>query len=344
MNKNHPLLKEELSRICDLQLPFEKLRGKSVAVTGAGGLVGSTLLRALCAVDSAYDLGLRLVAPCRNEERTRSQLSDIPNIICVPYDACAPLRAPIDSDYVIHAASNAHPVAFSSDPVGTMRANLTGTIDLLENARTCGSRFIMISSGEVYGEDPSIAEGFDEHTFGRIDPMNPRACYPESKRAAETLCAAYFRQYNTDALVARLTYVFGPSITDSNSRADAQFLRKAIAGEDIILKSEGTQVRTYCYAPDAAAALLTIMLCGQAGEAYNVSDASCAISIRSYAETLAELGNVKVVFDLPPEHERRGYSTVTRAVLRGDKLRDLGWKSLYSVREGLSRTIQICSE
>lgn len=344
LNTKHPLLKEEFDHIASLALPFEELRGKRIAVTGANGLIGSTLLRALHVINAKYALGMRLMALTRNCEKTQSILSDIPGLETVFYDACRSLSAPIECDHMIHAASNAHPMAFSSDPVGTMRANLTGTLDLLENAKTTGCRVIMISSGEIYGEAPNLSEGFDEHNFGSIDPMNPRSCYPESKRAAETLCAAYVRQYNVDALSARLTYVFGPSITEANSRADAQFLRKAISGEDIVLKSEGTQTRTYLYAPDAIAGLITLMLRGVAGEAYNVSDAANAVSIREYAETLAEIGGVQVVFDLPPESERRGYSVVTRAILRGEKLRSLGWTPNYSVREGLRRTFMICAD
>lgn len=344
MNTQHELLKEELARIAAMDLPYEKLKGKRIAVTGANGLIGSSFLRALHAVDEVHGLGLRLMALSRDTDKTRRVLADIPTLECVAYDACAPLAADIECDHLIHAASNAHPLAFSKDPVGTMRANLTGTIDLLENARKVNCRFIMISSGEVYGEAPHIAEGFTEHVFGSVDPMDPRACYPESKRAAETLCAAYARQFAVDALVARLTYVFGPSITEANSRADAQFLRKALAGEDIVLKSEGLQQRTYAYAPDAAAALLTIMLRGEAGEAYNVSDAANTVSVREYAELLAEIGGVHVVFDLPPETERSGYSKVTRAILRGDKLKAIGWQPLYSVKEGLRRTYAICAD
>ena len=341
MNERHPLLHEELERIAALPLPYERLDGKTIAVTGAGGLVGSYLMRALDAVRRIRGLHLTLIALCRNPERTRAQLRGVENLTCLEYDATMPLTADFRADCIFHAAANAHPLAFSADPVGTMQGNILGTMNLLERIRKTGGRFILFSTGEIYGERPDLPGGFDETTFGAVDPMNPRACYPESKRAAETLCAAYASQYGADALAARLTYIYGATITDQNSRADAQFLRRALAGEDIVLKSAGAQVRSYCYAADAASALITLMLKGEPAKAYNVANPDCAVSIREYAGTLADLAGVRVIFDLPPEEERRGYSTVTRAVLNPGRLISLGWQAEYDLREGLRRTLEI---
>ena len=341
MNERHPLLAGELERIAALNLPYAQLDGRTVAMTGAGGLVGSYLMRALDAVRRAHGLNLRLIALCRGPERTRAQLRGIEDLTCLEYDATRPLTADFRADYVLHAAATAHPLAFSADPVGTMQGNILGTMNLLERVRETGGRFLLFSTGEIYGERPDLPGGFDETTFGSVDPMNPRACYPEGKRAAETLCAAYASQYGVDALAARLTYIYGAAITDQNSRADAQFLRRALAGEDIVLKSAGTQVRSYCYAADAASALLTLMLRGDTAKAYNVANPGCAVSIREYVETLAELAGVRVIFDLPPEDERRGYSAVTRAVLNPERLLSLGWRAEYDLREGLRRTLEI---
>lgn len=342
MIANHPLFLEELERIAALDLPYGEFKGKTVAVTGSGGLIGMYLMYALDAVSRAHKLDMQLIALCRNTEATAKRLSGIENLTCLEYDATLPLKVSFKADYILHAASNAHPLAFSGDPVGTMQANILGTMNLLEHIRRAGGRFILFSTGEIYGERPELTEGFNETTFGSVNPMAARACYPESKRAAETLCAAYAQQYGVDALAARLTYIYGATITDKNSRADAQFLRKALAGEDIVLKSAGSQVRSYCYAADAASALITLMLRGEAATAYNIANPDCAVSIREYAETLAGLADVQVVFDLPPESERMGYSAVTRAVLNSQRLMNLGWKAEYSLKEGLGRTLEIC--
>ena len=337
----HPLFQQEMAQIAAMDLPYSDLQDKTVAVTGATGLIGFYLMHALDAVSRAHCLNLKLIALCRNPEKTAAKLAGIANLACLRYDATAPVTAEFQADYILHGASNAHPLAFSRDPVGTMQANILGAMNLLEHARTTGGKFILFSTGEIYGEKPELEGGFDEATFGSVNPMNARACYPESKRAAETLCAAYAQQHGVHALAARLTYVYGASITDENSRADAQFLRKALGGEDIVLKSEGTQVRSYCYAPDAASALIALMLRGEAAQAYNIANPDCAVSIRAYAETLARAAGVQVVFDLPPEEERRGYSAVTRAVLRSEKLMRLGWQVRYGLEDGLARTLKI---
>lgn len=340
MNLHHPLLAEELQNIAALELPWVALAGKTVAVTGATGLVGSYLLRALDAINRTHSLRLRLTALCRRPESARERLRGIENLSFLPYDARAPLDEGFRADFVVHAASNAHPLAFSSDPVGTMQANLLGTMRLLEKLRSTSGRLLFLSTGEIYGENPNLAS-FDEHSFGSIDPMRFRSCYPESKRAAETLCASYAQQYGVDALAARLTYTYGPTITAENSRADAQFLRCALEKKDIVLKSTGAQVRSYCYAADTASALITLMLRGVAGEAYNVANPTCSPSIREYAQTLADLAGVNLVFDLPPEAERAGYSAVTRAVLDPGKLMRLGWRAAYDLRTGLAHTLEI---
>ena len=340
MNLHHPLLAEELNSIAALDLPYADLAGKTVAVTGATGLVGSYLLRTLDAANRAHGLHLHLIALCRRPEAAKERLRGVENLTLLPYDACAPLDRGWQADYIVHAASNAHPLAFSSDPVGTMQANLLGTMRLLECLRRTGGRMLFLSTGEIYGENPNL-ESFDEHSFGSVDPMRFRACYPESKRAAETLCASYAHQYGVDALVARLTYTYGPTITRENSRADAQFLRCALEGRDIVLKSPGSQIRSYCYAADSASALITLMLKGETGEAYNVANPDCNPSIREYAQTLADLAGVQLKFDLPPEAERAGYSAVTRAVLDPGKLMGLGWRAAYDLRTGLAHTLAI---
>ena len=340
MNLHHPLLAEELQNIAALELPWDALAGKTVAVTGATGLVGSYLLRALDAINRAHDLKLHLIALCRRPEAAQERLRGIANLRFHPYDACAALSADFRADFIVHAASNAHPLAFSTDPVGTMQANLLGTMQLLEHVRATGGRLLFLSTGEIYGENPALAS-FDEHSFGSVDPMRFRACYPESKRAAETLCASYVRQFGADAVVARLCYIYGPTIAPANSRADAQFLRRALAGEDIVMKSAGSQLRSYAYVADAVSALLTVLLRGETGRAYNVANRESTHTIREYAETLARLAGVRVTFELPPEAERQGYSTVTRAVQNPARLEALGWRPFATLEEGLRHTLDV---
>lgn len=344
MRTDHPLYVEDLNAILDGIVSLESLRGATVLVTGSTGMIGACLTDALAMANRRSHLNLRILAGCRNLARAQVRFSGLDGVEPTAFDVSQPLGALPQADYIVHAASNAHPAAFSADPVGTMLGNILGTQRLLEHLQKGGKRLLFVSSGEIYGENPSIQNGFSEDDFGKIDPMNPRSCYPESKRAAETLCASYARQYGVDAVVARLCYTYGPTVSPSNTRADAQFLQKALAGEDIVLKSSGSQLRSYCYVADAVAALITILLRGETSRAYNVANRTSAHTIREYAETLALLADVQVTFDLPPENERMGYSTVSRAVQNPARLESLGWKPRYSLPEGLRRTLEILRE
>lgn len=345
MNPSHPLYINDLSAAAARLGDVSALAGKTVMVTGATGMIGACLTDLLAALDAKHALGLRIVALCRNEVRARARFAHRPQVEILSCDLTKHLGNLPRADYIIHAASNAHPMAFSADPVGTMTGNILGTMNLLEHLRAAGGgRLLFVSTGEIYGENPTVTHGFTEDSFGKIDSMNPRSCYPESKRAAETMCASYVRQYGADAVVARLCYIYGPTITPDNSRADAQFLRKAMAGEDIVMKSAGSQLRSYCYVTDAVTALLTILLRGQTGCAYNVASRESTHTIREYAETLARLAGVKVVFDLPPEAECAGYSTVSRAVQNPARLEKLGWRAAHTLESGMRLMLNILAQ
>ena len=345
MNPLHPVYVSDLSRALDGVSGLDALRDSSILLTGATGMVGACIADMLALANDRLGLNLRIHALCRNTERAKARFAHLSCVEVAACDLTKPLSGLPKADYIIHAASNAHPMAFSADPVGTMQSNILGTMNLLSHlVSTGGKRLLFVSTGEIYGENPAVKNGFSEDSFGKIDSMNPRSCYPESKRAAETMCASYVRQFGADAVVARLCYIYGPTIAPDNSRADAQFLRKALAGENIVMKSEGTQMRSYCYVADAAAALLTILLRGETGNAYNVASRDGEHSIREYAHTLAELAGVTVDFDLPPEAERAGYSTVTRAVQDPSKLEALGWRAHTVLKEGLQHTLDILTK
>ncbi len=339
---NREIYLRDVDRAIQALPDVQKLRSARILITGATGLVGAFLTDCLLALSDQNALDLRLYALCRNAARAKERFGERVNAIAADVSESTALP---ECDYIIHAASNAHPKAFSADPVGTMLANILGVRNLLEHLRAQGhGRLLFVSTGEIYGDNPAIRDGFSETDFGKIDSMNPRACYPESKRAAETLCASYLSQYRVDSVVARLCYVYGPTITNENSRADAQFLRNALSKTDIIMKSAGAQVRSYCYVADAARALITILSGGESGSAYNVANRAAVRSIREYAEALAKVAGVQVKFETPEDAEKRGYSTVSRAVQKPDRLEALGWKPLFSFEEGIEHTFRIIEE
>ncbi len=315
---------------------LKKISHKKVLITGAGGLIGSTFVDLLAKLNQDEKSNIDIYALGRNAKKLEEKFSKyLDNIHIIEDDVCSADLASLDIDFIVHAASPAHPLAYSKTPVEVMKANLIGTINMLELAKAKNASMIFISSGEIYGVSDKQNVFFKENEYGYTDILNPRACYPESKRAAETLCASYYAEYNVDTKIARLCHVYGPNITDDNSRADAQFLRNVLNIEDIVLKSPGTQVRSFCYVKDAVVALLYILLKGNPGEAYNVANKNSIATVREYAETLASLGGVKIKKEFPKEEEQKGYSQISRAVLDSSKLESLGFIPEYNLEEGL---------
>ncbi len=312
------------------------LKDKSFLITGANGLIGSYL------VDYLDFAGANVYAMSRSGEKLQKRFNGKNNVKLIEQDLNQPLNLDLGFDYIVHTASNSHPLAFSKDPVGTMKTNLLGTINLLEHIKGTKGKFLYLSTGEVYGNN--IDHEFCEDDLGVVDTKIPRSCYPESKRASETLCVSYNSQYSIDVNIARLCYVYGPTITDDNSRADAQFLRNALNSKDIVLKSKGEQKRTYCYVADAVCALLFILLNGECAEVYNIANPNSIVSVAQYAKTLADIANVSLNFELPDEIESKGYSKQADSILSAKKLMNLGWKPLYGIQQGLLHTYQIKKE
>ena len=343
MIQDHLLYREDLLRAAAGIREPERWRGAAWLITGATGLIGSVLTDALADLNERLELGMTVIALCRSAGRAAERFAAHPSVQVLSADLTDPGAALPAADVVIHAASNAHPAAFQADPVGTLRANLFGTASLLERLRAAGGgRFLMLSSGEVYGSDPDApAGGFVESDPGKVLPTDVRSCYPEGKRAAEALCAAYAAQYGIGAVIARCSYTYGPTVHPANTRADAQFLRRALTGEDIVLKSSGSQLRSWCYTAECAGALLALADRGVPGEAYNVADRGGTATVREYAETLAGLAGVGLTFETPSDAERLGYSKVARAVQDPSKLEALGWTCARPLREGLARTLAI---
>lgn len=319
-------------------IPFEKLNGKNILITGACGLIGSAIIDFL--IENKVECNVYAMARNRNKaQKCFAKYLDNPLLHIVEGDVNAPIKGNIVFHYIINAASNANPNAYALDPVGTMWTNINGTKNLLDYGREHRlERFLYVSSGEVYGNGD--VDNWKESDSGYVDCMTLRSCYPTSKRAAETLCVAYSHQYHIEAVVARPCHTYGPHFTDNDTRAYAQFVRNARNHEDIVLKSRGEQYRSWLYVKDCASAILTILLKGLNGEAYNVADVNSCVTIRELAEMIAHIGGSKVVFDLPSEVERQGFSVIRKAVFDISKLEALEWIPQYKLQEALVETIK----
>lgn len=320
-------------------LPLEKLSGCNILVAGATGLIGSAVVDLLMPLAPAVDF--HVYAAGRNAERAGVRFGKYlsnPRFHFLKYNVEDALECDVDFRYIIHAASNASPNFFANDPVGVIMSNILGTRNLLDYGRAHGMRrFLYVSSGEVYGDGD--VDKWEESDCGYVDSMAQRSCYPASKRAAETLCVSFAHEYGVEAVVARPCHTFGPHFTESDSRAYAQFVRKARAHEDIVLKSAGGQYRSWLYVKDCASAILTVLLKGSNCEAYNLADENCCLTIRELAESIARIGGVKVVFDLPSDAERLGFSVIKKATFSTRKLRSLGWQPQYLLQEALQETV-----
>jgi nucleoside-diphosphate-sugar epimerase len=347
---SHPLYQEDLSYLAGLPLPWEQLDGATVVISGASGMLGSLLVDAIMTRNAANNLGCRIYALGRRKEKLEARfshwrshwgtlLSFVEVDINVPLDDVA---LPEKAAYVIHLASNTHPVAYATDPVGTVLANVYGTRNLLDFAvARQARRFAFASSNEIYGENRGDVEKFDESYSGNIDCNTLRAGYPESKRCGEALCQAYRKQFGLDAVVPRFTRSYGPTLLPTDTKALSQFLRNALHGEDIVLKSAGEQFYSYLYATDSIAGFLTVLLKGEDGLAYNIADEKSDIRLKDLAREIASQVGVKVVFQLPNATEQAGFSKATKARLDSTRLHALGWTAKYDLPSGIRRTLDM---
>ena len=344
----HPLYAEDLHNIAALPLPWEQLKDRSILISGATGMIGSLLADLLMYLNS-NGLGCHVYALGRNRAKAADRFCGFWNDPLFHFVSCDINQAlPQDlpaMDYIFHAASNTHPVAYATDPIGTVTTNIIGTYHLLELAtRHRSRRFVFASTVEVYGENRGDTDAFCEDYCGYINCNTLRAGYPESKRAGEALCQAYLRQKELDIVIPRLSRVYGPTMLMSDTKALSQFIKKGVAGEDIVLKSEGTQFFSYSYVADAVSGILYCLFYGQTGAAYNIADPASDIALRDLAEIIARHAGRQVVFELPDAVEQAGYSKATKAILCSKKLQTLGWQALYSIETGLTRTIEILKE
>lgn len=323
----------------DASIPFDKLKGCNILVTGATGLIGSCLIKVLL---SRPNVDYDVYAMGRNETRAVALFKDFSSnshYHFFKHDIMEPLDSEVDFHYIFHAASNASPSAFVSTPVEIIKTNILGLANLLDYGKSHNlKRLLYVSSGEIYGQGDGRL--FDEKYSGYVDCTSPRSCYPASKRAAESLCVSYMQEYSLEVVIARPCHIYGPEFTESDNRVYAQFLRDVHKGNDIVLKSSGSQLRSWCYVVDCVSALLNVILKGEAGEAYNVADPDSTVSIRSLAEIVASLGGKRVVSQEASEEEKKGFNVVTMSVYDTSKLQSLGWRAKTNMKEGLENCIQ----
>ena len=311
----------------DESVPWSVFEDATVVVTGATGLVGGMVVRALHRRCEMAVGPAKLVLPVRNLEKARAQYESCPNVELVEWDAVSgevPHMAG-DCDYVVHCASNTDSRLMVEKPVDTIEATVEGTRVMLELTRSAGARMCFVSSMEVYGSGSS--DPLDETRGGELDAMSVRSSYPQAKQLAETLCASYASQYGVRVCVARLAQSFGPGIANTDRRVFAEFARCCERGEDIVLLTDGSKSNMYVYTADAVAALLLLVACGEPGEAYNVANEQTYCSIWEMANMAAKAfgPHTKVTRAQDSEAAKR-FAVAGCLRLNTSKIRSLGWE------------------
>lgn len=331
------LYQEDIKKSLSGVMKIEELKNSNILITGATGLVCSAIVDLLINAD----LDVNVYAAGRSEQKVAERFQGKANF--VQYDATQPLSIDmdVDVDYIIHGASNASPNLYVNEPVETMLANINGMQNLLKYARKKNvKKVIYISSSEVYGRKDSI-EPFKEDQYGFIDLLNPRSSYSIAKRATETLCASYQAEFGVNFNIVRLGHIYGPSASRSDKRVSSDFAYKAAEGENLTLKSEGKQIRSYCYSLDSASAILSVLTGGVNGEAYNISNKNSIINIREMAENLAKAAGVELIFDIPTQVEAAAFNPMDNSSLDSAKLEELGWSGMFDAEVGLGHTVRI---
>ena len=324
---------------------LKELSAKSIMITGCTGLICSAVADVLIRWNVTHNEKITILAAGRHETKIKERFAPYDKeswFTFVPYDAASTdnlLMLPCD--YIIHGASNASPNKIVKEPVETMLSNFLGLKYLLDYAKSKGTKKVLyISSSEVYGKKDGN-QPYKQDEYGYIDLLSARNSYSVGKRAAETLCASYADEYGVDSVIVRPGHIYGPTAVKSDNRVSSAWAYAAARGEDIVMKSDGSQIRSYCYCLDSASAILTVLLKGETVHAYNISNPYSIINIRQMAEILAEVAGVELKMELPSENEKKEFNPMNNSSLDSSDLISLGWKGSFDAKRGLSHTIDI---
>lgn len=296
------------------------------------------------ALDASYNT--TVIALVRNRQKAEKRFGHLlnsANFKIVVQDVTAPIEIAEKIDFIIHAASQASPKYYKTDPVGTLSANVLGTINLIELARKNNvTSFLFFSSGEVYGEVKAEDIPIKEDTFGYLNCANVRACYGESKRMGENICVSYHEQYGVPAKIIRPFHTYGPGMALDDGRVFADFVANVVNKQDIVMMSDGSAIRPFCYLRDATLGFLTVLTKGESGQAYNVGNPNEEHSILELANIIVGLYpefGLKVIKNKPIADANYMKSPILRNSPNIDKIRQLGWLPNVTVYEGFKRTI-----
>lgn len=339
--------KKDLGEISSYDLPWKKLYGKTVLVTGASGFIASYIVETLLYINDTHaQSNIRVICLVRNKKNALKKFSFNENredVVFWEQDVVESIYSRKEHiDYIIHAASYATPSKYGIDPVGTLLPNAIGTYHLLEYARQKPLLgFLFISSCEIYGDVGNSNGQISEEDKGALDPIELRSCYAESKRMGETMCMSWYAQYQVLTKVARLFHTYGPKMSLSDGRVHSDFVGSIVSNNTIMIKSDGNARRAFSYIVDSITGLFTILLKGEVGQAYNVGN-NTLISIKDLAYALVSYfpeRKLRIITQLRDHSDSYLSSKIHIQSPNLDKIESLGYKPRYTLREGFKRTI-----
>lgn len=341
------ILRQDMEEIAGDKELADRLKNSAVFITGATGLLGSQAVLALACMNRMQNSKIRIIAMARSEEKVKKVfggLIDERDLTVYYGDINEPITYAGNVDYIIHGASATSSKYFVTHPAETIKTALKGTEHILEFAREKKIKsMVYLSSLEVYGTPDKEKQKISETDYGYLDPMQIRSSYSEGKRMAECMCTAYAGEYGVPVKTARLSQTFGAGVDYQDSRVFAEFARCAAEQKDIVLHTQGNTVRSYCYTKDAIQGIFCILLKGQAGEAYNLTNMNTAVSIREMAELVCSLypdNDIQVKVEIPEDAASFGYNPEMVIRLDASKLQSLGWKPTVGLREMFERMIK----
>ena len=340
-----------LEDIANAPIAWDKLKNKTLLLTGAGGFIGYYMTCGILLRNDLYGDNIKVLALERFGDFARKKfgkLLDRGDVELIEQDITVPIRAE-RADYVIHAASQASNIEFERDPVGTISANLSGTLNALDFAKESGSEAsLIVSSLKVYGDLYTGKPYIEEDDNGYVDFTSYKNCYAVGKRAAETLAASYSKQFGMNIRIVRPSYIFGASRLDDD-RVWAQFIANIVRGQDILLKSNGATNRSFCYVTDTVTAMLHILLSGENCLPYNISNEKSNTTIRGFAQAACEAfpeRNIKLAFANPGDEIMPEPSPLdpTPEIMDNKRILATGWEPKVDLIEGIRRAVAILEE
>lgn len=339
---------KDIDTVLEVLPELDEMAGKSILITGAAGLICSSVVDILFRYNDKHDKKIQILAAGRWHKEMYGRFTDMvdrDDFTFVLYDASKTNNyIDVHADYIIHGASNASPDMIVKEPVETMLSNFLGMKYLLDYAKETGAkRILYISSSEVYGAKEGN-EPYKEGEYGYIDLLKSRNSYSIGKCAAETMCISYADEYGMESVIVRPGHIYGPTASPRDVRVSSAWAYAVAKGEDLIMKSDGSQIRSYVYSLDCASAMLKVLLAGENCHAYNISNPDSIITIKELGELLSEAGGVELKIELPTEAEKKGFNPMSNSSLEAKNLLSLGWRGCFNAEAGLTHTVEILKE